>query len=119
MFLLVTSLAIGFAANAQGRGGGMNPAEMIQQYKDSLNLSDLQVDSVKTIFKEFLPKQMELRQNQDMSREERMAKMKEINDQRNARMKAVLTDEQFKKLQEMEERRRQRMMQGGGGRGGN
>jgi len=96
----------------------MSPAEMIQQYKDSLNLTDVQVDSVKAILKELLPKQMELRQNQDMSREERFARMKEINEERNTRLKAVFTDEQFKKFQEMEERRRQRMQQGGG-RGGN
>lgn len=95
----------------------MNPQEMIQQLKDSLNLSEVQVDSVKAIFKEFLSKQMELRQNEDQSREDRFAKMKELNDARNARLKAVFTDEQYRKFKEMEERRREQM-RGGRERGG-
>lgn len=120
LFILFASLTFATISNAQqgGRRGGMNPQEMIQQLKDSLNLSDVQVDSVKVIFKEFLSKQMELRQNQDMSREDRMAKMKELNDARNARLKSVFTDEQYNKFKEMEERRREQM-RGERERGGN
>ena len=122
--LLFASLTIGAVANAQPPGGGagrggMSPEAMIAQMKDSLNLSQVQVDSVTAIYKEFLPKQMELRQNQDMSREDRMAKMQEINADMNKRLKGALTEEQYKKFQEMQERRRQRMQGGGGGRGGN
>jgi hypothetical protein len=117
--LLFAFLTVSVVSNAQQGGGrGMSPEAMIDALKDSLNLSGKQVDSIKVIFKEFLPKLMEIRQNQDMSREDKMAKSKELNDARNARIKAVLTDDQFKKYQEMEERRRQRMQQGGG-RGGN
>lgn len=113
LFILCAALTFATISNAQGgRRGGMNPQEMIQQLKDSLKLSDVQVDSVKAIFKEFLSKQMELRQNQDQSREDRFAKMKELNDARNARLKAVFTDEQYKKFQEMEERRREQMRGG-------
>jgi periplasmic protein CpxP/Spy len=117
--LLFAFLTIGAVSHAQQGGGrGMSPEAMIDAMKDSLNLSNKQVDSIKVIFKEFLPKQMEIRQDQEMSRDDKMAKMKELNEARNARIKAVLTDEQFKKYQEMEERRRQRMQQGAG-RGGN
>jgi uncharacterized tellurite resistance protein B-like protein len=116
-FLLFACLSIGVVASAQGRG--QNPEAMKQMLKDSLQLSDKQLDSVVTILQEFQPKQREIMMNQDMSREDKMAKVKELNDARNARLKGILTEEQFKKYQEMEERRRQRMQQGGGRPGGN
>jgi hypothetical protein len=117
--LLFAFLTIGAVSQAQqGSGRGMSPEAMIDAMKDSLNLSGKQVDSIKVIYKEFLPQLMAIRQDQEMSREDKMAKSKSLNEARNARIKAVLTDEQFKKYQEMEERRRQRMQQGAG-RGGN
>jgi hypothetical protein len=117
LFLLFACLSIGVISNAQGRG--QNPEAMKQMLRDSLQLSDKQVDSVAAILQEFQPKQREIFSNQDMSREDKMAKMKELNEERNARLKGVLTVDQFKKFQEMEERRRQRMAQGGGRPGGN
>jgi len=123
-FALFACLLIG-AANAQPPGGGgrgQNAEAMIKTMKDSLNLSDKQVDSIKAIWEEFMPKQREIFMDQSMDREAKMVKMREVNEARNARIKAQLTDEQFKKFQEMEERRRQRMGGGrgpGGGGGGN
>jgi hypothetical protein len=114
-FLVVACIALAVVASAQGRGP--NPEAMKQMLKDSLQLSDKQIDSVTAILQEFQPKQREIFSNQDMSREDKMAKMKELTDARNARLKGILTSEQFKKYQEMEERRRQRM--GGGRPGGN
>lgn len=104
--------------NAQREGGrGQNLETMKQVYKDSLQLTDVQLDSVTVITKEFLPKQREIMMNQDMSREDKFAAMKVVNEERNKRLKAVLSDDQFKKLQEMEQRRRQQRFQGGGRRG--
>lgn len=118
-FLLLACFSLGLAAQAQQPGGGrgQNPEAMKQMLKDSLQLNDKQLDSVVAIMQEFQPKQREIFSNQDMSREEKMVKMKELGDARNARLKSVLTNEQYKKYQEMEERRRQRM--GGGRPGGN
>lgn len=119
VFLLFACISIGMVAKAQP-GRGQSPEAMVQMLKDSLQLKPAQADSLKTIFEEFGPKQREIFMNQDMSREDKMAKLQDLNKQRNARLKAVLTDEQLKKYQEMEERRRQKMQQGGGGRpGGN
>lgn len=114
--LLVLTMAVCFAgaAMAQPGGRGQNPEAMVQALKDSLQLSDKQVDSVKAIIQEFMPKQREIFMNQDLDREGKMAALKQINDQRNARFKAVLTEEQYKKYQDMEERRRQRMAAGRG-----
>jgi hypothetical protein len=116
LFLLFAALSIGVIAHAQP-GRGQNPEAMKQMLKDSLQLSDKQLDSVSAILQEFQPKQREIFMDQSMSREDKMAKIQELNKQRNARLKAVLTEEQMKKYQDMEERRRQR--QGAGRPGGN
>jgi protein tyrosine phosphatase len=78
-------------------------------YKDSLNLTDVQVDSVKAILKDIQPLQREIAMNQEMSRQDKALALKEVNEQRNARLKAVLTKEQFEKLKDMEQRRREQM----------
>lgn len=119
-FLLFASLTISAVANAQQGGGrgGQNPEVIAQGMKDSLQLSDIQVDSVKAIYQEFIPKQREIFMNQDMSREDKMAKLQEFSAALNARLKGVLNEEQYKKYMEMAERRRQRMQQGGGRPGG-
>jgi hypothetical protein len=118
-FLLFTFLTIGAVANAQGGRGGQSPEAIAQGMKDSLQLSDKQVDSVKAIYQEFMPKQREIFMNQEMSREDKMAKLQEFSTALNARLKGVLSEEQYKKFLEMSERRRQRMQQGGGRSGGN
>lgn len=95
-------------------GGGQRLMEMFQQMKDSLQLTSAQEDSVKAIYMENAPKQREIMQNQDLSREQKREAMRAVTEARNKRLKAVLSEDQMKKFLEMEERRRNRM---GGGRG--
>lgn len=114
-FLLFAFLTVGAVANAQGGRGGQTPETMAQGMKDSLQLSEKQVDSVKAIYQEFMPKQREIFMNQEMTREDKMAKLQEFSTALNARLKGVLTEEQYKKFMEMSERRRQKMQQGRGG----
>jgi Spy/CpxP family protein refolding chaperone len=85
------------------RGRGPNFDTVAQR----LNLTDDQKPKVKAIFEEMGQKMRDLRQqSQDMSREDRMAKMKSIREETDAKMKAVLTADQFKQWQEMESRMR-------------
>ena len=112
-FAIVAIIGSTSVAMAQGgRGGGGE--RMIQMYKDSLNLTQVQTDSVKAIMESMRPKQMEIFQDQSISNEDKRAKMKSLTDERNARFAKVLSADQMKKLQEMEERMRQQRMQGGG-----
>ena len=81
------------------RGRGPN-FDMISQ---RLNLTEDQKPKVKAIFDEQRQKMRDLRQQgQDMSSEDRMAKMKSIREETDTKLKAVLTADQFKQWQEME-----------------
>jgi protein CpxP len=86
-----------------GMGGRGPNFDMIAQ---RLNLTEDQKPKVKAILDEQRQKMRELRQNQDLSREDRMAKMKSIREDTDTKLKAVLTPEQFHQWQEMESRRR-------------
>jgi hypothetical protein len=84
------------------RGRGPN-FDMVAQ---RLNLTDDQKPKVKAILDSRQEQMRDLWQNQDMSRDDRMAKMKSIREDTDAKLKAVLTADQFKQWQEMESRMR-------------
>jgi Spy/CpxP family protein refolding chaperone len=84
------------------RGRGPN-FDMIAQ---RLNLTDDQKPKVKAIFDEQRQKMRDLRDNQDLSRDDRMAQMQTIRKDTDGKLKAVLTADQFKQWQEMESRMR-------------
>jgi hypothetical protein len=98
-------------------GGNFDPAQMkarqLQQLKESdLKLTDAQADSVVSINMESM---QQMRGMRDLSMEERMAKMKEMNEYRTKRWTAALRDEVLaKKVADYYEKLRQQRMQGGG-----
>lgn len=104
-----------FVSAQQGQGGGQDRmAQMKQTLKDSLGLTDAQVQTVLDVQAEFRPKMMELR---DVAEGDRPAKMKEINDAMEKRLGEVLKDAALaKKISEFNARRRGagRRPQGGG-----
>jgi len=71
-----------------------------------LNLTDDQKPKVKAIFDEQRQKMRDLRDNQDLSRDDRMAQMQTIRKDTDAKLKAVLTADQFKQWQAMESKMR-------------
>jgi hypothetical protein len=108
----------------QGFGGGrMDTAAMRQRQearlakmKTDLNLTQVQADSLKAITMEFGQKRRDLFMdpaNQNMSREDRMAKMQPLMDAQNARIQAVLGADLYKKYQDWEQQNRPQ--RGGGG----
>ena len=91
---------------------------MQMKMKSDLKLTDLQADSISAINSEFRPKMREIRMDQSLSREDKMAKVAPLNDARDKRIQAVLGNDLFKKYQDwMQQNMPQRG--GGGGRGGN
>lgn len=68
--------------------------EILARY---LNLSDEQKEKVKPIIDEETKKIQELRQQKDLSQQERTAKIREIREQTYQKMKPILTEEQWKK----------------------
>jgi hypothetical protein len=95
-------------------------AQMRQSLKDSIGLSDTQIDSVMAVQQDLRPQRRAIFQDQSLSQDDRNAKMKALNDAATARYKNFLTPDQISKLQAYQQRQmdRMRQRQGGGG-GGN
>jgi Spy/CpxP family protein refolding chaperone len=68
---------------------------------EQLNLTDDQKPKVKAILGDQMEQMRDLWQDPSLSREDRMAKMKAIREATDAKLKAVLTVDQFKKFQDM------------------
>ncbi len=80
--------------------------------KQSLNLSDEQMQKLEPIMKEQQAKVQALRTDATLSRQEKVAKMRQIGEAASAKFKAVLTPGQSEKLQKMrtsEQNGRQRL----------
>jgi hypothetical protein len=117
-----------FSSTYAQRGGGMmDTAAMrqriearVQKAKSDLNLTQVQTDSLRAISLEFSQKMRDIFMdpaNQDLSREDRMAKIQPLRDAQNTRIQAVLGPDLFKKYQDWEQQNRPQ--RGGGGGGGN
>lgn len=115
----IASLALCLVAtttNAQEGRRQLDPSAMRERtekqkakLKEELKLTDAQADSVVAIQMEFLPKMRGLR---EFEPEERMAKMKEINDNYKARLKEALKDDKLvTKVIEFQEKQRKEMME--------
>jgi hypothetical protein len=121
-------IALFTASSAFAQGGGMrgDTAAMRQamearlaKMKTDLNLTQVQADSIKAITMEFQAKRRAIftdPANQDLSREDRMAKMQPIMDAQNARIQAVLGADLYKKYQDWQEANRPQRGGGGGNR---
>ena len=122
-------IALFTASSAFAQGGGMrgDTAAMRQamearlaKMKTDLNLTQVQADSIKAITMDSYAKRRAMMQdpaNQNLSREDRMAKMQPIMAASNTRIQAVLGADLYKKYQDWQEANRPQ--RGGGGGGGN
>jgi ribonuclease D len=83
---------------------------MRQRLKDSVQLSDVMVDSVMAIRSEYQPQFKEIFMNQQLSEQEKTAKFNDIKSLMKTRYQKIgLTDEQISKIEEMDQRMRDRM----------
>lgn len=93
----------------RGGGGADNPRmkEAIKQkLMSELKLTDVQADSVTVIQMESQKNMRELRKESSLSPEDKENKLTEMKAARNKKLKAILTEEQIGKLQEMMENMR-------------
>ncbi|TDH18290.1 hypothetical protein EXU57_23845 [Segetibacter sp. 3557_3] len=115
MFLFIGTTSV--IAQPPAGGNGQFREQQKQRLKDSLGLTDVQIDTVLAVQQEFMPKMRELR---DMSEADRPAKMKELNDQMSKRLAIALKDEALaNKISEFNARRRARGGNRSGGGGNN
>lgn len=91
-------------------GGGERMREMMKQrLKEGLQFTDVQVDSVMAVQTGFQTESRTVRMDQNLSDEQKAAKMKELDTARKARLKSFLTDAEITRLDAFyEEMRRSR-----------
>ena len=112
LFVLSVVFACNISTAQPPEGRQFDPAAMKERQKTKLKtdlkLTDLQADSVATIQMEYMPK---LRGMRGLEQEERMAKMKDMNDTFKARLKAALGDDKLveKVVAYQEQQQKERM----------
>ena len=119
--VVLVALASGNAYAQRPGGGGGNPAQrkemILKNLKDSVQLSDEKATKVADILEESNGKRREIFQDQSTDRDAKMAKMKELQDEANKKVKAVLTEEEYVRYETYQKNQMGRMRAGGGGRG--
>jgi len=96
----------------------MSPEARAQRYetlKKECKLTDKQLDEIKKIDDEFAPKQRELFEKYRDDREKMAAERTKLNEARNAKVKPLLSKEQFDKYVELTSRPQGNRQGGGGG----
>lgn len=112
------ALGAGSAANAQYRDSGqggqgqrhhrMDPDTELKHMTKELGLSADQENQIRPILVDRQQKMQALWQNQSLSREDRRSQMMSIRQDSNAKIEALLTDEQKQKFETMQERQGRR-----------
>jgi Spy/CpxP family protein refolding chaperone len=94
----------------EGGGGhrGMDPDAQLKHMTKALDLTADQQAQIKPILDSQHQQMMALRDDQSLSREDRMAKMKSIHEDSHTKIEAVLNDTQKQKFEEMQEHMRNR-----------
>jgi Spy/CpxP family protein refolding chaperone len=120
--VLVCTIALGIQAYGQegpppgGPGGHRqrpSAEEQTSRLTKALSLTEEQQGKVKAILEEQHQEMGKLREDSSVAPEDRFSKMRELREKAHAQIKEVLTDEQKKKFEEMEQHRGDRMHHGG------
>lgn len=104
---------------AQNSGDNQQRMQALRSYlKDSVNLSDVMIDSVMAIRMEYRPQMREIFMDQSASDDDKQTKMQTLRSQMESRYKgAGLTEEQIQQIRDHDARMREQMrnrMNGGG-----
>jgi protein CpxP len=100
-------------ATAPRRGGGANatPEARVDRMAKELSLNDDQKAKLKPIFEDETTKMKALRDDTTVAREDRRTKAQDIRKETDAKVKGVLTADQFSKWQEQRQQAVQRRRQ--------
>jgi periplasmic protein CpxP/Spy len=93
-----------------------DPTEQLAHLTKALNLTSDQQTQIKPLLENQQQQMMQLRQDQSLSRADRMTKAKSMTADTHTKIEAVLNDQQKQKFEEMQqkmEERREQHMQGG------
>jgi hypothetical protein len=117
--MLVTVLSLGSAAAfAQGPGGDRrgptSPDRQLARLTKRYNLSTDQQAKIKSILADEQQQTQSMRQDQSMSRQDRMAKMQSLRSDTDMKIEAVLNDQQKQQYEKDRQQTQQREANGGG-----
>ena len=107
---LVTAQDASSTPEKKGGKRGMSPEQMMVRYTEQLSLTDEQKPKVKTVLEDTMKKRREIRKESGQDRQQMGEKMRPVMEAQNKKMKEILTADQYKKYQEMNEK----MKKGGG-----
>jgi periplasmic protein CpxP/Spy len=107
---LVTAQDASSAPEKKGGKRGMSPEQMMERYTERLSLTDEQKPKVKTVLEDTMKKRREIMKENGQDRQQMREKMQPVMEAQNKKMKEILTADQYKKYQEMNEK----MRKGGG-----
>lgn len=99
------------SAPMAGMHHGMNPDEQLARMTKELNLTSDQATQIKPILVDRQQQMMTLRQDQSMSQEDKMAKMKSLREDSNTKIAAILNDTQKQQFEAMQAKQQHRMQQ--------
>ena len=117
LFVLTCLMAFAFMLSAQDgqrRGFQMTPEQQEQYYstlKKDLNLNDTQLNGIKKIDTEYRTKMQDARDKADGDRDKMREDFTKLRTEQNAKIKPLLSADQYKKYEELQAQRRP----GGGG----
>lgn len=94
-----------------GPGRGMGGERMVQMMTKQLNLTPDQVTKLKAIDADDTQQMMALRDNTSMAQADKRTKMMALRQDHEGKIKAMLTDDQKTKYEEMQARMRERRME--------
>ncbi len=105
--VLVSALLISVNSKAQTnqpimKKHALHGARMQQMLKDSLHLTDVQIDSVTAIREQNMGTMLSIRSDTTLSTEQRQEQIRTAREQMKIRLKSVLSEEQMKQLEEMQ-----------------
>ncbi len=105
--MVVTLMIISVSSFAQQAQGYVE--RMVQMYKDSLQLTNVQTDSFTAVIQQFMPLFASASIDKSLTNDEKKSKLKELTSQLKVRYRAILSSDQYAKLEAMGGRARPQM----------
>ena len=113
---LIASVSAFANSDAPQRGNrgdrNMDSQKRIEKMCKDLNLNEEQTKQFQQINKDFMEKMKKQREAADTDRQKHREAMQAMQTERNAQIKKILTDEQYKKYTEMQKNMRKNMRKG-------
>jgi periplasmic protein CpxP/Spy len=86
------------------KGGKRSPEQMMERYTEQLSLTDEQKPKVKALLEDSNKKRREIFRDSSLDQQQKRDKFREVMEAQNKKMKEILTPDQFKKYQDMQEK---------------